>query len=801
MSEEQRVEYIVEFEGVPNSPVGLLLSSLTVGKTQGQLNLNHPDISDPHCTLMLNSEILCLIDMQSEKGVYVNRVRIPPNKMIILMEGDEIHLGRVKLKVSPKVSSQDLDKAGSDTGARVIELDVDNPGKKYFDNPIVLADNKIKVSSISSSEPIPPEEEELTHEKTLSFLDKTRTSLSKITKNLFGGDASVKEKTRMLNSETLENEKKKEKNALTSLFSPGKKTEKKSEVAKDSKTTRLAIKVPTANSKIQPAEKETGDSQLETDKKIDKKKVKQALSHEVAEVSSPLSLVRLAGFLNDVLLTALVGQLLSDHDMFSITEPVEGIIFGLLEMARGIVPDAEFVFSMLDPFVPYFALYLLLRVLGNLVFGVSIGQLLVGMKAQGETLHIRISGVVRSLLEVVTKPTVVTELPVLVGKKSLKETISKANFTVYSPMISMVMSAVIPILLFFFVFLLPFFELEMPAPVAVKYPLSQYVSELDKDKPVVESKVLSVRKELEEGRDFLAYPAFQLHKGSEKKTYFPTFHLFHLESQKKIAFAKIKDYDSKELLGYLLKNNPFAVNRFSEIKKYIEGFPFDDEKMMEQVRDAFESSFILNFETLMMHTLKHGPYYRQFFDFRRSFDATVDEPFDKVDFIKVNSQFFIRLKMKSMKLDDYFLVSLGKVNSIYRTSFDKSDDVEKLFDVFFKGYLKGVQFDAYQIDFTKPFEQGMNLYETVDAYVAKGVKVDKKQIAMISLYQFYSQAGKVALEIKNDSLKNDIVKSLEKFLAFQKDFAGASEEQLAKFSQLVQAIKVGDIGLLTTGAP
>ena len=50
-----------------------------------------------HARLVMDGGQLCLVDLNSVNGSYINRKKIPPDQPVPIQDGDEIRLGRLKM--------------------------------------------------------------------------------------------------------------------------------------------------------------------------------------------------------------------------------------------------------------------------------------------------------------------------------------------------------------------------------------------------------------------------------------------------------------------------------------------------------------------------------------------------------------------------------------------------------------------------------------------------------------------------------------------------------------------------------
>lgn len=109
-----------------------------------------------------------------------------------------------------------------------------------------------------------------------------------------------------------------------------------------------------------------------------------------------------------------------------------------------------------------FFFYFLYDSLFHILFGVSLGALVLGFSNKGNILLSRLFGPVRSLLALITPPFIIFDLPTLFRRRSFKEILTFSRYEVFSPKLAFIQSfvtiPVVTLLLFNFRFILLFKE-------------------------------------------------------------------------------------------------------------------------------------------------------------------------------------------------------------------------------------------------------------------------------------------------------------------------------------------------------
>ena len=80
-----------------------------------------------------------------------------------------------------------------------------------------------------------------------------------------------------------------------------------------------------------------------------------------------------------------------------------------------------------EKYINIVVIFLALELIGCLIFGVNIGQFLIGISTDGSFIVKRIKALVRSIIGLFTTPLLIFDIPALVGNKTLKELISASK--------------------------------------------------------------------------------------------------------------------------------------------------------------------------------------------------------------------------------------------------------------------------------------------------------------------------------------------------------------------------------------
>ena len=150
-----------------------------------------------------------------------------------------------------------------------------------------------------------------------------------------------------------------------------------------------------------------------------------------------------------------------------------------------------------------------------MIFSVSLGQLLVGMRVKGKFIFKRLKFPIRALIGVMTAPLFfIFDLPALISKRTFKEVITFSQYITPKPKTSFIACIIFPVLLLVVLGLAPLFKgFEIREPLTVtenNKPIRKWTYQ----RPVyVESLNLSY----DRTQDVMSLPSFNLLVKGKKK--------------------------------------------------------------------------------------------------------------------------------------------------------------------------------------------------------------------------------------------------------------------------------------------
>ncbi len=415
------------------------------------------------------------------------------------------------------------------------------------------------------------------------------------------------------------------------------------------------------------------------------------------------SLPRAVGFGFDALLAFSIWQVFSGFDEFkSILEIVPQFLqHEILPLVEGVIRDLGFeqdykfglttfldLVSDLEDELHLSHLASLLisfRILTTLLFGVSLGSWLAGVRAFGNVIWKRFGGVLREILGLVTFPFIVFDLPTLFSRRSLKELITFTHLYAQSKSV-----VIISWLLFFpitlaIVFISPMFEgLELTLPIEI---LEQNPGRKNKKSETPET--IKVHSSEWFGAEFrLAQENWKVvprfawtQEAGRGRALTPTLVFYH-QTGTTIPLVLHKSFDWRPLLSTALAHNfPLQLGHpklwsFVQASKVkgtsLKYNPSQQDKLalQSEIQELIRASFNLSPETFIEHAQTHGPLIKGLVEFRREFLKMVGASEDGTwSFIKFGKSTMLVHEVGGVKPYDILIPLVVSKGRLFKVSY------------------------------------------------------------------------------------------------------------------------------------
>lgn len=562
--------------------IGPIDKKLTIGSEVGEVLLEDDSISPRHCTFIVNQGVVSLVDHGSVEGTFLNRKKLEPARTFIVSEQDKIKIGKVMAK---------LELQGSKFDENMLDLPpleglISQESEESIEAPEPQG-LELETQSVGVSQLLNVERDKI---KPPSVEDRTNI-------------ATVDVERVELDPEVLDILKSK-----TGLF-------------------------------LRRTERSPRRRQQSSEKATDKKKT----SLKYYELSTHIVFRFFALFFETVLCLSLVNIFyvyvdfknffmgLSESYLLQIYDPYIMNTWAMLQeglpFIKGPIQDIaghrnfEFALSAI-------ILIMGLRLISTLVFGVSFGALILGVKSLGEGAFKRIAGFIRECIGLVTGPFFIFDLPTYFSKRSLKEVMTGTQLYNESKVSSIFLTVLFfPLVTLFYCFGPMFRGMEVLAPIKVEEQVVKNV-EWQYDK-IRYSHVLAMAYDSHD--HFLTLPSFRVEVRSRKR--YLTFGLAFVDLKKSKTFEvrKLKEFNmnsfykgfSKEnfLSQYFWPHIYLAANNVANEHKNFLAKKELSEALVAETQKVLRSAYTLDVKRISEFIIENGPLMAGHRDFREKFDS------------------------------------------------------------------------------------------------------------------------------------------------------------------------------------
>ena len=459
-----------------------------------------------------------------------------------------------------------------------------------------------------------------------------------------------------------------------------------------------------------------------------------------------------------------------------------------------LLKDLYTFFSVTFQIGPFFLLFIIVRLITTLLFGVSISEAILGVRSHGNVVWKRIGGVIRVLIGIFTGPLLIFDVPALVSRRTFKEFMTFTH-TYLSSKFFLILGCILYLpLLFVLVLLSPLLQgLELPEPIAVNERLDKRLKVIQPEE-VTEKKVKEksnfLNLELDyEPKNISLVPMFKFSGQGQKLNYKPSLVVYHKDLQRTVSLEVFKTFDFKELLGIGIKGNFFLYEKFADIYNFVyssdainESFKGKDTELAnrhfaDQVVSFTKIAFELNAGNAFEQMQTYTPLIKSLMDYRSSFLALIEyKEFDQIDFLKIGNTYFLRISYQRQKPFDLIIPLLKGDGRVIKIEFDKKENLGILSNKFYKFSLNDSNWAPTKAALKT--EDVLNALQVLDVFskfnfIDQKISSEKAQ----SLYGYYFEKSSEIFK-KDDSIEYDLwKKSVESiFMIMEKMLAVVPKE-------------------------
>jgi hypothetical protein len=691
-----------------------------IGFSSGSVKIPGDEIENPHCTIKIDEGIVSIVGHAKSSITKVAGKKIPSGRMILLEIGDKIQLGQVNFKLVLK--DQSLEEKMSQ------KLDA------------------AKLSVLSAGEAATQATAHMSQIKEASLDDlEELDQAAKGKKSFFSKIFKTKQERAQIKQAKLE--------AKKAIEEEKKKKLEEAKAKKDQKK----------NKKSEP----------KASKRSSKIDVQGGVS------STAWFPERLISNLCDLLIAINIFQYLMQFPWF-VREFAKIETISLLEMAKNISQLKEL--PNLDPALVMGAmsvitLYFAHRFAMTLIFGVSLGQFVFGIRGTGGFLWNRIGGGLRVIIESLTSQFLIFDLPVLFRIRTLKEILTSTQLALQSKLM-MIFGLVFITFMFVGMAIIPFgidpsFNEAIEAKV-YRVPKTKIKGELAR----ISSNRYKLTTAVPRKKDFIVFPIFSITKKKSKSKIEPRISIYDFKRKVRGEFSTKKSFSLYGFIKAVTRGNFVYPLRYPKTMGYLVNGDFGKDNLKsipvpvgaeiaDMVRGSLKFSLghlqdsIFSLEPFMFSGYLNGKKY-----LLEEFPSSAGV---SADFITLGDTQFLRIyksnpvfKGKS-KLTSYFYYPLSALTSrVFEMKFPETKPGKKAESVFLHHFFNKAHFD-----FSKKLKEPDSLspLTIVDKFaITKLNPAERKSIDDYTYQYFYNICTQVLSKSKEAEDEDD-----ESFPGLRKD--------------------------------
>ena len=504
------------------------------------------------------------------------------------------------------------------------------------------------------------------------------------------------------------------------------------------------------------------------------------------------SLVRVLAVLTDLIFSySLLVIFMPYDDVREFFQFIPNLLLDTFEvnwagMWEAIKADYEFVGVMVEDAINFFSstfhvgplllMFILNRLLFTLLLGVSLSEFMFGVKARGNGVWIRVGGVLRVLVGVITGPFILFDIPAIVSRRTFKELLTFTHTYVSSKFIT-----ILGILLFFpmmiaLALLSPLIQgFEPPSPIIVndkiehrmKVKRSETTTGNEASAPLINDQSSYYgMKVTYDPKEFSIFPGFKFSGAQSKLRYQTKLQFYDKELKRSVSIEVFKNFDLKALLGIGIRNNPFLYEKYPEIYNFT--YSAGDSSIFKGKTDlrsqmAFgqeiiqltKTSFELSLENALDVMQETTPLIKGLVDYKASFLSLLEyKNFDQIGFIKIGNILFLKISFVEQRPFDLIIPLRKTAGQIFKITFDKREAQKDLSSKFYKYHLENSDWIA---DMMKPDSEVMTSMQALDLLSESDLKeklsIDQAQ----ALYAYYFETSARVLS-QNDQTELNLWK-------------------------------------------
>lgn len=522
-------------------------------------------------------------------------------------------------------------------------------------------------------------------------------------------------------------------------------------------------------------------------------KKKKSVSFNSGTGSATNAVIRVFAVLCDLLLSYAILVIFLPFDEFrmfldSVPEFIGSFIdFDWKALLSTITQDAGFAEDMVNDgleflsstfhILPLLIVFAVTRIISTLIFGVSLSELFLGVRSDGNPIWSRVGGVLRVIVGFITWPFLIFDSPAIFSKRTFKEVITFTNTHVPSSFFAIIgILFYFPLIIGLTIFAPMFQGLENPEPILVNDKVDQRIkvklpeTEVAAAVNPVSDKSSSLPVDINYNAEELSIlPAFKFQGGKNRLKVKSSLIFYQKDLQRSVELEVLKNFDLKQLLGIGMKGNFFLYNHYPEIYNYVYepdevNIAFrktSDEKAQlkfaNEVIQFIKSAFSLSVDNVIDFMQTESPMLKNFIDFRSSFLSLLEyKDFDQVGFMKIGNIIFMKVTYQKQKPFDLLIPLIKGPGKIIKVTFDKKESSGTVASKFYKFNLDKTDWISGE---KKVPSEVMSALDVFDLFSTDNYRTLLNSSAKAqAFYAFYFETSASVMK-RGDSVELDIWKT------------------------------------------
>ena len=548
--------------------------------------------------------------------------------------------------------------------------------------------------------------------------------------------------------------------------------------------------------------------------KVQKNKKKAAVSIAGNSSYSTNTLVRLLAITCDVLIAYTLLVILTPFDEFrSFVADVPGLLSELFQIDWGglwasltedypfvgeVVKDVHALFSNSPSFGILLFLFISVRLLSTLLFGVSLSEAALGVRSHGNALWKRIGGGLRVLLGVITGPFLIFDIPAIISRRTFKEFMTFTHTYLTSKFFAIIGVLLYLPLVLAVALVSPLFQgFELPEPILINDRAEKRIkvvaqkTEGEEEIKLVEASHFLNLEMTYNPKNVTLVPLFKFSGQKKKMIYKSSLVFLQKDIQRSVQFEVMKTFDLKELLGLGIRNNFFLYEKFPEIYNFVYSSDASNsafrskndakanKKFANEVMSFTKLCFALSADNAVEYMESYTPWLKGFIDYRFSLLSLLEyKDFNQIDFVKIGNAYFFRVSYNRQKPFDIIIPLVKGEGRVFKIEYDKKENLGLSSSHFYKYTLD--QTDWFPLQQPPVVGETLKPFQVLDFFSKLKIKDDViDQDKAQALYGYYYEKSAEVMKT-GDPIESELwKKSIESIFSIMEKM----KESLSKNGQ------------------